>query len=89
MRRERFDFDVSRRVTLPALTEDMRLVLDAIVICDGIALCDCSFTRGGVRYGISVHVLKHLLRDGLIEVMGLSPAVYRLTKLGRLARRFK
>ena len=31
-------------------------------------------------------VLKRLITEGLIEVMGLGPAVYRVTKLGRMAR---
>jgi hypothetical protein len=34
----------------------------------------------------SPRVLKRLICEGLIEVMGLGPAVYRLTKPGRVAR---
>jgi hypothetical protein len=37
-------------------------------------------------YEVDARVLKRLIREGLIEVMGLGPAVYRVTKLARLAR---
>src|SRR5262249_14553207 len=38
------------------------------------------------RRSIRPVALKRLIREGLIEVMGLSPARYRVTKLGKAAR---
>jgi hypothetical protein len=42
---------------------------------------------GGEDYAVQTRVLRDLLSKGLIEVVSLGPAVYRVTKLGRLARR--
>ena len=75
----------SQRV--PALTEAMRLALEAVELAGGGALCERRVSRpgGGEAYEVDARVLRRLIREGLIEVMGLAP-VYRVTKLGRLAR---
>ena len=81
-----------RRV--PRLTEGRELVLEAIELGGGI-ITERDFRH--VSYG-SVwrigeknrkRVLRRLIGEGLIEVMGASPAVYRVTALGRLARRLR
>jgi hypothetical protein len=76
----------SQRV--PALTEAMRLALEAVELAGGGVLCEPRVSRsgGGEAYEVDARVLKRLIREGLIEVMGLAPAVYRVMKLGRLAR---
>ena len=75
-----------RRV--PELTEAMRLALAAIEIAGCRPLSEQRFRFPGDNgeYEVSAVVLQRLIRKGLIEVMGLGPAVYRVTKLGRLAR---
>jgi hypothetical protein len=78
-----------RRV--PELTGPMRLALEAIELCNGRPLSEARFRRHADGDGVSVvqfspRVLKRLICEGLIEVMGLAPAVYRLTKPGRVAR---
>ena len=56
-------------------------------MCGGEPFCGRQFRRpGGDPYQITAGILRKLLREGLIEVMALGPAVYRLTKLGRVAR---
>jgi len=74
---------------VPALTEAMRLALEAVELAGGGALCERRVSRpvGGEAYEVDARILKQLIREGLIEVMGLAPAVYRVTKLGRLARK--
>ena len=72
---------------VPELTLPMRMALEAIELCAGEPFCGRQFRRpGGDPYQITAGILRKLLREGLIEVMGLGPAVYRLTKLGRVAR---
>ena len=72
---------------VPELTLPMRIALEAIELCAGEPFCGRQFRRpGGDPYQITARILRKLLREGLIGVMGLGPAVYRLTKLGRVAR---
>jgi hypothetical protein len=72
---------------VPELTLAMRIALEAIELCAGEPFCGRQFRRpGGDPYQITAGILRKLLREGLIEVMELGPAVYRLTKLGRVAR---
>jgi hypothetical protein len=92
VRLTRRDVDDRRGLrAVPRLTVPMRVALEAIVLADGLPLVERDFVRAGERWRLSasrsnVRVLKRLLAEGLIEVMGLGPAVYRLTKLGRVAR---
>src|SRR5262245_39441710 len=76
---------------LPELTEGMRLALIAIELAAGRPLCEVKFARpdGEVGYKARSVELRKLLRKGLIAVVSLSPAVYRITKLGRIAREFR
>jgi hypothetical protein len=93
-RRERLERDLAdlrreegRFARVPRLTLEMRLALDTVELCGGRAFCERSFVLfGGGGYRVKSRVLKRLIREGLIEVMGLGPAVYRVTKLGRIAR---
>jgi hypothetical protein len=93
-KRERLERDLAdlrreegRFARVPGLTLEMRLALDAVELCGGRAFCERSFVLfGGGGYRVKSRVLKRLIREGLIEVMGLGPAVYRVTKLGRIAR---
>ena len=72
---------------VPGLTLEMRLALDAVELCGGRAFCERSFVLfWGGGYRVKSRVLKRLITEGLIEVMGLGPAVYRVTTLGRIAR---
>ena len=102
MRRgERFERDVERLrrdegrfARVPDLTVPMRLVLEAIELCNGLPLSEVGLSRigGGVwRIGLKnrKRVLRRLLAEGLIEVMGASPAVYRVTTLGKITRRVR
>ena len=69
---------------VPRLTVGMREVLEAVERCEGRPLSEVRFTRRGREWRVDTRmmrrVMKRLLREGLIEVMGLGPAVYRLTK---------
>jgi len=40
----------------------------------------------GSAYKLNRRVLRALIRKGCIEVCGLTPAIYRVTKLGSIAR---
>jgi hypothetical protein len=73
---------------IPVLTEGMRLTIAAIDLAGGRPLSEARFNRagGGEDYAVQTRVLRDLLSKGLIEVVSLGPAVYRVTKLGRLAR---
>ena len=67
----------------------MRLALQWLEMLEGRPLCEhLNFRRmdEAERRSIRPVVLKRLIREGLIEVMGLSPARYRVTKLGKVAR---
>src|SRR5215472_2574028 len=81
-------FPPSRNRRVPELTVAMRLALAAIELCGGGPLSERRFNHpgGGPPYEVSARVLRRLIREGLIEVMGASPAVYRVTYLGRMAR---
>jgi hypothetical protein len=72
---------------IPELTEPMRLALTAIELCGGLPLAVRRLSRVGSSepYEVDARVLKRLIRERLIEVVSLAPAVYRVTKLGRIA----
>ena len=86
------EFERWRRRRLPLLTAQQRLVLAAIVLAAGRPLSEVSMREVGVMRDFDVRgwkrggVFKRLLAMGLIEVVSLSPAVYRVTRLGRLTR---
>jgi hypothetical protein len=44
--------------------------------------------QGLLRRGPRTKMLRSMIQSGLIEVVGHSPAVYRVTELGRGSRRF-
>jgi hypothetical protein len=72
---------------VPELTLPMRIALEAIELCAGEPFCGRQFRRPwGDPYQIRRGFCANRYGRGLIEVMGLGPAVYRLTKLGRVAR---
>ena len=76
-------------VRVPDLSDAMRLALQWLEMLEGRPLCEhLNFRRmdEAERRSIRPVVLKRLIREGLIEVMGLSPARYRVTKLGKVAR---
>ena len=85
------EFERWRRRRLPQLTDPMRVMLRAIDLAGGDGLSAGNFRRpGGQAWhcvfgkGHGARVLRRLLALGLIEVMGVSPARYRVTRLGRL-----
>ena len=74
---------------VPELTEAMRLALQWIDWLEGRPLCEHLHFRRmdqAERRSISAPVLRKLIRLGLVEVMGLAPGRYRVTKLGKVAR---
>jgi hypothetical protein len=78
---------------IPKLTTPERLVLDAILVSIGgefdlgrFKYLGWDHRYRGKRLRPNRRILRQLLKEGLIEVMGLGPAVYRLTKPGRVAR---
>ena len=76
-------------VRVPDLSDAMRLALQWLEVLGGRPLSEHpNFRREdeAERRSIRPVVLKKLIREGLIEVMGLSPARYRVTKLGKFAR---
>ena len=76
-------------VRVPELSDAMRLALQWLEVLGGRPLSEHpNFRREdeAERRSIRPVVLKKLIRLGLIEVMGLSPARYRVTKLGKVAR---
>ena len=81
-----------RRGRYPRLSEGMRRVLDAIELSPGGLLSEVNFRRygGGGPWSASNRETKRLLRGlielGLVEVMGISPGRYRVTRLGKLTR---
>jgi hypothetical protein len=85
------EFERWRRSRAPRLTEAMRLALAAVELCGGGPLSARRFSRpgGGGAYRVEARVLRRLIREGLVQVMSLQPAVYRVTRLGRLARRLR
>ena len=88
----RFDDEAGLR-RVPSLSAGMMAMIDGIEAAGGRPFSQVRFLRRGVAYEIEdrsrKRILVRLLREGLIEVMGLSPAVYRVTELGRLARRLR
>ena len=78
---------------IPRLSMAERLALEAILLAGGRSLSEVEFSgvNGGVGYCAlwwkQAGVLRGLIREGLVEVMSLGPAVYRVTKLGEIARR--
>src|SRR6516165_428455 len=65
-----------RRV--PEVTWEMHVHLAAIELAAGRPLCEVRFGNGeGTEWRPDAGVLRRLIREGLIEVMGLGPAVYR------------
>jgi hypothetical protein len=77
-------FGKPRLGRLPELTIPMLIALRAIELAGGRPLHAVRFRHpgDGKDYRVSTVVLRHLNRDGLIEVMGVAPAVYRVTRLG-------
>src|SRR5262249_60215239 len=74
---------------VPELTEAMRLALQWIEWLKGRPLCEHLHFRRmdkAERRSISAPVLRKLIRLGLVEGMGLSPARYRGGKVGKGAR---
>jgi hypothetical protein len=61
-----------------SLTLAQRTVLDAILLSDGCLGCG--------RYSVSRRALRNAIEAGLVEVVELSPATYRVTPIGRAVR---
>ena len=80
---EKFDDRAGLR-RVPRLTPGMRLGLG--LFAAGVVTGDKFKADLGYR---STQYLRRLLRKRLIEVMQLSPAVYRLTELGKIVWRLK
>jgi len=77
-----------RRV--PELSDAMRLTLTAVELCAGAPLWQRRFRRPGREgYIVSPRALKRCIREGLVEVVSLAPAVYRVTRLGAIARKLR
>jgi len=72
-------FPAGPLVVVPRLTDCEREVLVKLEVAGGLAAWWGEKNRN--------RVVRELVRKGLIEVMGLSPAIYRVTRLGVLARR--
>jgi hypothetical protein len=69
-------FPVGPLVPLPRLTPEEVKVLREVEVLRGDVFRRRNLTR----------ILRSLLRKGCIQVMAMSPAKYRVTKLGRVAR---
>ena len=89
-------FERWRRGRLPRLDGEAVLMLMAVWLAGGRALSEVHFRRaGGGRWyldwgkGHGRRILRRLIRERLIEVVGLSPARYRLTRLGRIVRELR
>ena len=80
-----------RRV--PRLRVGMAAMIDGVELAAGAPFSRLRFTLGGRPYEIDdrsrKRILVRLLHARLIEVVGLSPAVYRVTRLGKVARRLR
>ena len=91
-RRGRFDDRVGLR-EVPRLSAGMMAMIDGIEAAGGRPFGELRFLQHGRPYLIEdrsrKRILVRLLHERLIEVVGLSPAVYRVTELGRLARRLR
>lgn len=61
-----------------SLTPAQRNVLDAILLSDGCLSCG--------RYPVSRRALRNAISEGLVEVVEMSPATYRVTAIGRAVR---
>jgi hypothetical protein len=81
------DGQVFRRLE-PRLVEIPRLTGTQWRLLGDLELVGCRALEGrGWRVGRArARVLRELIRMRLIEVMGVQPAVYRVTRLGRVAR---
>ena len=77
-------FPVGPKVRVPALSEERMRLLDEILGLEyrPVVIEKC-------HWGNRRRVLRRLIADGLVEVLALSPAAYRVTKLGLLARRLR
>jgi hypothetical protein len=71
-------FPVGPLVPLPGLTREEVRVLEEVEALRGDVFKRRNLTR----------ILRALLRHRCIQVMAVSPAKYRVTKLGDVARRF-
>lgn len=60
------------------LTPKQRTVLDTILIGDG--------RLGDSKYPVSKQALRNAIKAGLVEVLMVSPAIYRVTPVGRAVR---
>ena len=97
------EFERWRRKRLPKITDEQRVVMIAIDLAYGRPLSVVGFrmVAGGKRWRRpaagqqwrskynGAKALRVLLARGLIEVVSLGPAVYRVTRLGRLTRRLR
>lgn len=82
---------------LPRLTAEQRVLMAAIDLAGGRPLCEVelrhpdgreyTFTEWGE--GQRVTAFRRLIRDGLVEVVSMGPAVYRVTRLGQAMRRVR
>ena len=88
----RFDDEAGLRRVL-WLSAGMMAMIDGIEAAGGRPISEVRFLRGGRPYEIGdrsrKRILVRLLRAGLIEVVGLGPSVYRVTRLGAIARRLR
>jgi hypothetical protein len=77
-------FPLGPKVRVPPLSEERRALLDEILALEyrPVVIEKC-------HWGNRRRVLRRLIADGLVEVLALSPAAYRVTKLGLLAMRLR
>ena len=78
-------FRAGPMVEVPRLSARQRAVLGELEVLE----CRGKGQVGGfeqARSGLT-GILRALIRKGCIQVMGVSPARYRITRLGRVARR--
>ena len=94
------EFERWRRKRLPEITEEQRAVMTAIELACGrpLSLVGFRMVAGGKRWRRvasgadwrskldGAKAVRCLVRRGLMEVVGLGRAVYRVTRLGRLTR---
>ena len=91
MERE-LEFERWQRGRVPRLTAGMRVMMAAVELAGSRPVSEVRFGRTQDRRAWvagerkAKRVLRELIGLGLIEVMSLSPARYRVTRLGRLAR---
>jgi hypothetical protein len=72
-------FPRAKRFAIPKLTHEQSFALAKLIVLDCHPLAESTFV-------IQPTLLRRLIAMGCVEVAALSPAIYRVTKIGQHAR---